>query len=206
MVDQTTVPTGRTTDVGADISDAGRRLEDEGKALSETIGEAKDAVAAQARDLKDQAADRLGGPGREHQGGSHRRADRLLRCAQGGEQRALGQAARLRRGHGAAGRRRAREPRARRRGPVADRDARQPALVRAPQPGRLHRRLGARRLRPRPACRRAARPGGREPFPRPHLRRVELPATGGRRGPGRCRPAESGSASWASDQVEGAGL
>ena len=59
MVDQTS-PTGRTTDVGADISDAGRRLEDEGKALSGTIGEAKDAVAAQARDLKDQAADRLG--------------------------------------------------------------------------------------------------------------------------------------------------
>ena len=41
MVDQTTSPT-RTTDVEADISDAGRRLEDERKALSKTIGKAKD--------------------------------------------------------------------------------------------------------------------------------------------------------------------
>jgi len=60
MVDQTTGPAGRTTDVGADISDAGRRLEDERRVLSQTMGEAKDAVAAQARDLKDQATGQLG--------------------------------------------------------------------------------------------------------------------------------------------------
>ena len=60
MVDQTTRSAGRTTDVAEDISDAGRRLEDERKALSETMGEAKDAVTTQARDLKDQATDQLG--------------------------------------------------------------------------------------------------------------------------------------------------
>ncbi len=60
MVDQTTRSAGRTTDVAEDISDAGRRLEEERKALSETMVEAKDAVTTQARDLKDQATDQLG--------------------------------------------------------------------------------------------------------------------------------------------------
>ena len=60
MVDQRTNPPGDTTDVAGDFAAAGGRLKDEGKALSETMGEARDAVAAQARDLKDQAADRLG--------------------------------------------------------------------------------------------------------------------------------------------------
>ena len=60
MVDQTKSSAGRSTDVGEDISDAGRRLDDERKAISDTIVEAKDAVTAQARDLKDQATDRLG--------------------------------------------------------------------------------------------------------------------------------------------------
>jgi hypothetical protein len=60
MVDQTTGTTERTTDLVADIAHAGDRVEDERKALSETMGEAKDAVAAQARDPKDQAAGRLG--------------------------------------------------------------------------------------------------------------------------------------------------
>lgn len=59
MVDQTTGSSGRRTDVAADIADAGNRLEEERKALSGTMGEASDAVAAQARDLKDQAAGML---------------------------------------------------------------------------------------------------------------------------------------------------
>jgi hypothetical protein len=60
MVDQRTNPTGDTTGVAGDLAAASGRLKDEGKALSETMGEARDTVAAQARDLKDQAADRLG--------------------------------------------------------------------------------------------------------------------------------------------------
>jgi len=60
MIDQTTGPTGDTPEVAGDFAAAGGRLKDEGKALSETMGEAKDAVAAQARELKDQVAGRLG--------------------------------------------------------------------------------------------------------------------------------------------------
>jgi hypothetical protein len=60
MVDQTTGSSGRRTDVAADIADVGSRLEEERTALSGTMGAAKDAVAAQAMDLKDQAVDRLG--------------------------------------------------------------------------------------------------------------------------------------------------
>ena len=60
MVDQTTRSAGRTTDVAEDISDAGRRLEEERKAISETMVEAKGAMTTQARDLKDQATDQLG--------------------------------------------------------------------------------------------------------------------------------------------------
>jgi len=60
MVDQRTNPTGDTTDVAGDFAAAGGRLKDEGKVLSETMGETRGAVAEQARDLKDQAADQLG--------------------------------------------------------------------------------------------------------------------------------------------------
>ena len=60
MVDQTTGSPGPTPDVAADIAAAGGRLEEEGKALSGTMGEARDALAAQARDLTGQAAGRLG--------------------------------------------------------------------------------------------------------------------------------------------------
>jgi len=59
MVDQTTDSSGRRTDVATDVADAGSRLKEEGRALSGTMTEVRDAVAAQARDLKDQAAGRL---------------------------------------------------------------------------------------------------------------------------------------------------
>jgi hypothetical protein len=60
MVDQTTRSSGSTTDVAADVAAAGGRMAKEGRALSETVGEAKHAVAAEAHDLKAQAAERLG--------------------------------------------------------------------------------------------------------------------------------------------------
>jgi hypothetical protein len=58
MIDQTTRSSGGT--VAADVAAAGGRMAEEGRALSGTMAEAKDAMAAEARDLRDQAADRLG--------------------------------------------------------------------------------------------------------------------------------------------------
>ena len=156
MVDQRTNPTGDTSDVAGDFAAAGGRLKDEGKALSETMGEAKDAVAAQARDLKDQAADRLGAEAasvkEEAAAGLTAFSDALRTASSELSGKQLGFAGDMVQ-QAADG---LEELRARHRGPVAGRDARRPPLVRAPEPGRLHRGLGARRLRPRPACRRGA--------------------------------------------------
>jgi hypothetical protein len=58
MTEQTTRSSGST--VAADVTAAGDRMAEEGRALSGTMAEAKDAVAAEARDLRDQTADRLG--------------------------------------------------------------------------------------------------------------------------------------------------
>ena len=82
MVDQTTGSPGPTPDVAADIAAAGGRLEEEGKALSGTMGEARDALAAQARDLNGAGRGPARRRGREHEGGSRSRSDRLLRGAQ----------------------------------------------------------------------------------------------------------------------------
>lgn len=58
MIDQTTRSSGST--VAADVAAAGDRMAEEGRALSGTMAEAKEAVAAEARDLGDRATERLG--------------------------------------------------------------------------------------------------------------------------------------------------
>ena len=60
MADETTTSSGSTTDIAADAADAGSRLDKERKALSETMGAARETVAAQAHALEDRVADRLG--------------------------------------------------------------------------------------------------------------------------------------------------
>lgn len=60
MVDQTTDAPAKDTRVGSDLADAGDRLTKEGQALSETLGEARDAVAEKVHDLGDQATSQIG--------------------------------------------------------------------------------------------------------------------------------------------------
>jgi hypothetical protein len=60
VVDQTTNAPAKDSGVGSDLSDAGNRLNEERQVLSKTLGDARDAVTGEARDLGDQAASRIG--------------------------------------------------------------------------------------------------------------------------------------------------